>query len=476
MEKGNLSDPSFLRKMAEELLKKKPSKKSPYVADANILKLIHELEVHQIELELQNEELLSANNETQLAVKGYTEIFDFTPASYFTLTTEGDIISLNNSGAQMLRKAPDKLIKSKFALFLSDDTKPSFNTFLTKVFNSQIKQTCEVTLIIENKLALYLYIVGLNTFSGKTCHLNVIDITEKKSKEDELIRTLNNLTIANSEIASQKTEIEMRAKELLITNKELEQSLNLNADKNLFISILAHDLKSPFGALLGLTELLFGNVSQNDLAEIKSIANIINQSAKNIFDLLEDMLKWSSIQLGKISFEPKELIFTEIADEVINILNNYAISKNITFINSLSDELHVFADRNMLNAVLRNLISNAIKFTNNDGLIEISATHSNSNLIISVSDNGVGITSEILSKLFDISHFQSTAGTAKEEGTGLGLLICKEFVEKHGGKIWVESEVGKGSIFYFNMPFKVETKQSIVEVGDNKTSDSSEFI
>ncbi len=466
-EKGHKHEITNLRQKAEELLKKRQSKKSPFLADADNLKLIYELEVHQIELELQNEELMSANNETQIAVKEYKEIFDFTPASHFTLSKEGDIISINYSAALILGKAPDKLIKSRFALFLSDDTKPLFSTFLSKVFNSKIKQTCEVTVIKENKLALYVYIVGLAAFDGKTCHLNAIDITEKKSKEDELNRTLKNLATANSEIASRNAEIEKRAKELVITNKELEQSLNLNADKNLFISILAHDLKNPFGALLGLTELLFENISQNDLVEIKNISKIINQSAKNIFDLLEDMLKWSSIQLGKIPFEPKALIFTEITDEVITLLHNYAKSKNISITNSLSDELHVFADRNMLSAILRNLISNAIKFTNYDGLIEISATHSDSNLIISVSDNGVGIAPEILSKIFDISHFQSTTGTAKEEGTGLGLLICKEFVEKHGGKIWVESEVGKGSIFYFNMPFKVKKKQRLVDAGDN---------
>lgn len=235
--------------------------------------------------------------------------------------------------------------------------------------------------------------------------------------------------------------------------------MNLNADKNLFISILAHDLKSPFSVLLGLTEVLLESIRQIDLAGIETIAKEINQSAKNTFELLENMIKWARMQSGKMPFEPKKIKFADISREVIKILYPYAISKDITLIDSLSDDLYAFADRHMLDAVLRNLVSNSIKFTNPNGLIEISALQSDSNLIISVSDNGTGIEPERLSKLFDITQFQSTTGTAKEKGTGLGLLICKEFVEKHGGKIWVESVVGKGSVFYFNLPFKVESKE-----------------
>jgi signal transduction histidine kinase/ActR/RegA family two-component response regulator len=314
---------------------------------------------------------------------------------------------------------------------------------------------------------MHVYLLGLITKDGKECHINLVDITERKKNEEELKETLKQLTIANSEIALQKVEIEKQAKELLITNKELEQSLSLNTDKNLFISILAHDLISPFSVLLGLTELLLETIHQIDLVEIENIAKDINQSAKNTFVLLEDMLKWARMQSGRIPFESKKMKFADISNEVIKILHPYAISKNITLINSLSHELYVFADRYMLNAVFRNLVSNAIKFSNQNGIVEISAIQSESNLVISVSDNGIGIAPERLSKLFDISQFESTAGTAKEKGTGLGLLICKQFVEKHGGRIWAESKIGKGSTFYFDMPFKAELKEMNV-ISDHK--------
>lgn len=441
--------------MAEKLYQERLNKQMTPQSDVDKLKLLHELEVHQIELELQNNELLNAYRELDTANKNYKELFDFTPACYYTLSKEGEILDLNLSGANILGKQPFELKKGRFGFFVSNETKPIFNLFLINIYNTKLKQSCEVTLLIENHSPTHVYIIGQATDDGKACNINMIDITERRKTEDELKTILTDLTIANNKIELQKVEIEQRAKELLITNKELEQSLNLNSDKNLFISILAHDLKSPFSVLLGLSELLKENITQIDLKEIQSIAKEINQSAQNTFVLLEDLLKWAMIQSGKLPFEPKKMNFEEISNEVIQILRPYAVSKNINVINSISDELYVYADRYMLKAVFRNIVSNAIKFTKLNGTVKISALQSESDLKILIEDNGVGIESDRLSNLFDISHFQSTAGTAKENGTGLGLLVCKEFVEKHGGKIWVESEIGKGSKFYFNMPFNV---------------------
>jgi signal transduction histidine kinase len=150
------------------------------------------------------------------------------------------------------------------------------------------------------------------------------------------------------------------------------------------------------------------------------------------------------------------LSFADICRDILKTLNINAGLKNITIDYSATDHINVFADNDMLKTVLRNLVSNAIKFTNNGGAINITAEQTHSNITISVSDNGVGIKPDNLTKLFDISQVLSTTGTAKETGTGLGLLLCKEFVEKHGGKIWVESESGKGSNFKFTLPIFAE--------------------
>ncbi len=229
----------------------------------------------------------------------------------------------------------------------------------------------------------------------------------------------------------------------------------LNADKDLFISILGHDLKSPFNNILGLSELLTKNIHNYDIDKIEKLANGINISARNTYNLLDDLLVWISSQQGSIVFKPQNLSLSDIINDVLITLNPTAKVKNI-LINCLAeDQLNVFADSDMIKTVLRNLVTNAIKFTNNGGAININAEQTDSSLTISVSDNGIGITPDDLKKLFDISEVLTTKGTAKETGTGLGLLLCKEFVKKHGGKIWVESEFGKGSEFKFTLPNKL---------------------
>jgi signal transduction histidine kinase len=226
----------------------------------------------------------------------------------------------------------------------------------------------------------------------------------------------------------------------------------LNADKDRFISILGHDLKNPFNNILGLSEVLTDEIASLKTEEIEDIAKDIHKSATITNNLLDDILMWAKTQQGKIPFNPLKLSFADICKNTIGPLNSTAHSKNITIDYSTVDNSIVYADIDMLKTVLRNLVSNAIKFTNNGGAININAEENSENTTISVSDNGVGIPTDNLAKLFDISEVLTTKGTAKETGTGLGLLLCREFVEKHGGKIWVESEVGKGSDFKFTLP------------------------
>jgi signal transduction histidine kinase len=241
--------------------------------------------------------------------------------------------------------------------------------------------------------------------------------------------------------------------EITLKNHELQK---LNADKDLFISILGHDLKNPFNNLLGLSEVLAEDIHNLNIDEIEEIAGNINKSAKITNHLLEDILIWARTQQGKISCKPQNLNFTNICQDAVEVLNSNAKAKNITIDYSKVDHSIVYADIDMLKTVLRNLVSNAIKFTNSGGVIRITAVQTDSNVTISVSDNGIGIPSENLAKLFDISEVLTTKGTGSETGTGLGLLLCKEFVEKHGGKIWVESEIGKGSDFKFTLPMPTE--------------------
>jgi two-component system, sensor histidine kinase and response regulator len=256
-------------------------------------------------------------------------------------------------------------------------------------------------------------------------------------------------------MAKDVTERKHAENELKTNERKLHQ---LNIDKDRFISILGHDLKSPFNNILGFSEVLTEDIRKLNVDEIEDIAININKSARITNSLLEDILMWATVQRGKIPFNPQKLSLADICKNILEILNPGAYAKNITVFYSVADNINVYADIDMLKTIILNLVANAIKFSNRGGRININAEQNPGNVIISVSDNGVGIAPDNLAKLFDISEIITTKGTAKETGTGLGLLLCKEFVEKHSGKIWVESEAGKGSEFKFTLPYNLEPK------------------
>ena len=241
------------------------------------------------------------------------------------------------------------------------------------------------------------------------------------------------------------------------TLKENEKKLvQLNVDKDRFISILSHDLRSPFNTLIGLSDVLKEDLRKLPMDEIEEIVGNINNTTRNTYNLLEEILLWVKAQQGKIPFKPQSLNFKDVCRSILETLEVSAKAKNIRINCLMPDGLQVFAEAEMLKTVLRNLVSNAIKFSNNGGLVTISCEQTLSEVTIIVADNGVGISHEDLPKLFDISQVITTKGTLNESGTGLGLLLCKEFVEKHGGKIWVESEIGMGSSVKFTIPISAD--------------------
>ncbi len=228
--------------------------------------------------------------------------------------------------------------------------------------------------------------------------------------------------------------------------------LQLNVDKDRFISILGHDLKGPLYTTLEISELLSANIQDYKTAEMETILSEMSQSLRITFNLLEDILTWTKAQSGKVPFEPREVAVRDICEHVIEVLGPKAAAKSIEVEIQAKDSISVNADIDMLKTILRNLLSNAIKFTHEGGKIKLQAEENTDHILLSVSDNGIGIASKNLGKLFSISEIYTTKGTAKEKGTGLGLMLCNEFVEKHGGKIRVESEEGKGSTFQFTLP------------------------
>jgi len=186
--------------------------------------------------------------------------------------------------------------------------------------------------------------------------------------------------------------------------------------------------------------------------KIERFLKLIFTSSINGNKLLENLLQWSRSQTGRIAYDPVNLNLSTIIQEVINLLDGDALHKNISLQPIIDHSLTVLADENMVKTILRNLISNAIKFTPNNGSIFIKTTSMQNEVEVTIEDTGVGIPTDTLPRLFQIDKAITTKGTAQEQGTGLGLLLCKEFIEKHNGKIWIESEVGKGSKFRFTVP------------------------
>lgn len=243
------------------------------------------------------------------------------------------------------------------------------------------------------------------------------------------------------------------AEQLSSDLKESEKQLKNNiSTKDKLFSIIAHDLKNPFHSILGLSELLIEEMNSCEDADNKRALTHINSSAKSTLILLDNLLNWSITQTGQASIHPEKQCLSTIIQEVFLLLNSSAENKNITLNFLYPEEIIVHADLNMIKTILRNLVSNAIKFTNLNGKINVYALRKDNFIEITVSDNGVGMDEEALNKLFKLETNESTYGTENEKGSGLGLILCKEFVEKHGGKIWVESESGKGSSFKFTLP------------------------
>ncbi len=255
---------------------------------------------------------------------------------------------------------------------------------------------------------------------------------------DEVIIIVRNIS------KRKKTEAEIQQK-----NQELQK---LNATKDKFFSIIAHDLKSPFNSIVGFSDLLIDQVKENDLDGIESYAEIIQKSSNRAMDLLTNLMEWSRSQTGRIIFKPESCDLFGIINETSGVLLEAARQKSIDIKNEVLTGTMINADKAMIGIILRNLVANAIKFTNTGGWIKLSARKYTHETIVTVHDNGVGISEANIEKLFRIDENYTTSGTNKEQGTGLGLILCNEFIEKHGGRIWVKSQVGHGSAFSFSLP------------------------
>lgn len=254
-------------------------------------------------------------------------------------------------------------------------------------------------------------------------------------------------------LINQKKNLEQIVKERTAEINSQNLQLNtLHATKDKFFSIISHDLRGPLHSLTSFSSLLLHHANELSKEEIQMVSQNLDKSLKNLFPLLDNLFEWSRSQNGMLEFTPDMLNLTEILQQCKQLLDGQAEQKNIRIINKAEQPLAVFANKNLLTSVFRNLISNAIKFTPSEGTITLDASLQGKEIVVTICDTGVGMTKEAQQKLFQLGIMHTTIGTAKEKGTGLGLILCKDFVEKSGGRIWVESEAGKGTTFFVSIP------------------------
>ncbi|HKJ31126.1 MAG TPA: hybrid sensor histidine kinase/response regulator [Balneolales bacterium] len=293
---------------------------------------------------------------------------------------------------------------------------------------------------------------------GDTKDIPVILLTGKTETEDILkgfeVGAADYITKPYNSaelLARVKTHLELKQSrnELRKKNNEL---IKLNEHKNTFFSMVSHDLRNPLMGFLNLAEILKDDYDNLDDARVKQFINLLYDAADEMQKLLGNLLEWSRLEMGKIQVDPENIDLNEIITNNVNLFKTNAREKSITIKQNTDDEIKVYADKNMVDAVIRNVLSNSIKFTNDGGIINITSNSKNGSKYVSIKDNGIGMPKKTLDNLFSVKNINSSKGTRNEKGTGLGLLLCKQMLDQNNGVLNVESEQGKGTNVQIILP------------------------
>lgn len=357
----------------------------------------------------------------------FEHIFNISPDLIFILDLENNILCANQALAERVGVLPQELNGTKcFRIMHQKDEPPAF-CVCNQLLKNEPDHTYEM--FIENM--------------GGWFNISVTPLLNDDGVMEGSIH-----------IARNNTDRKHYEKAVQIKYKEL---VKVNAGKDKFFSIITHDLRSPFQLLLGYTGLLVDQLPNLTSGEIQKYAVGIRNSATNFFNLLETLLEWSRIQQGTITINREAVLLLSIVNDSIVLIQESLKNKGIVITCDIQAGLYVFTDKYIIQTVIRNLLSNAMKFTPKGGKISISANpHGNKIVEISISDTGIGMSNEIVDNLFRIDVKTNRSGTDGEPSAGLGLIICKDFIDMLGGKIWVESKEGKGSVFYFTERLFVE--------------------
>ncbi len=395
--------------------------------ETQIVELKKQIEVLKLDSPFHNEEEQKTElfNEKE-SWKDINAIINNMGDSIFVKDNQSKLLLINDAFCKIFELSRAEIIGKTLAEDVPLDERESFLKIDKQVLANGLENINEESLTVRGNETIFISTRKTRFINskGEKFLVGVIrDITDRKKTEQALI----------------ESEAQLR---------------ELNATKDILFSIIGHDLRGPFGNILVLSELLIEALKDVDLVESEQYLGMINTTAKNSLSLLDNLLKWAKCQTGQFNFKSEKINIASSIQEVLELSNAHAKTKNISLSLIKSDKIELKSDEEIFKTILRNLISNAIKFTNPGGAIDLFVTSKQHEVEVTISDNGIGINKETCKKLFSISSNISSLGTANEVGSGFGLFLCKEFVEKLGGRIWVESEEGKGSDFKFTLPLK----------------------
>ncbi|MBM2815684.1 MAG: response regulator receiver sensor signal transduction histidine kinase [Ignavibacteria bacterium] len=397
---------------------------------------------------------LEAGRYNQFFIRNMLEA---SPGPFFILSNDFLIQNVNTQAELATGEKRERLFGSQLMQYFTHEEK--LMSAISKMYKSGEKQECELEIKHRNGfLSPVVLNISINYDNqGKAAGIFALalDASESRSIEEELKQYIVALRLT-------VRLTEERAEEIKKLNIQLSQSeaqlKELNAAKDKFFSIVAHDLKNPLSGFISFSEMLAKDIALLSKEDITDMLKEMSNSARSLFKLLENLLQWSRLQRGVMEFNPDNFNLHEITEMNIDVVRINASNKQISINNNVPQDIFTYCDVNMSNTIIRNLITNSIKFTNPGGNITIYAENFDERFIkICVKDTGVGMSQETIDKLFKIEFNLSSRGTADEIGTGLGLILCKDLVDKNGGNIWVESQPEQGSSFFFTLPINSAT-------------------
>ena len=424
-----------LRRRAEDQLREKAETSLPPCTEAEPLKLLHELQVYRVELEMQNAELRQSRNEAETTLERYTDLYDFAPVGYVTLDRNGTIRAVNLTGSSLMGVERSRLIGHRFEQFVSIAGRSIFSAFLGKVFMGPVKEACEVTLLKEEKTEIFVQIEGIVAESGVECRIALIDITERKRSEEAL------------RLAKETAEVLRLAKEAAEATTKA---------KSQFLANMSHELRTPMTGILGMLQLAL----EENLAPVpREYLETSLSSARSLLRILNDILYMAKIEAEKLTIEEKPFSLKVCLTETVDIVSPEIRRKGLEFAISVAKGVPdtLVGDNVRLRQVLINLVGNAVKFTERGKVVVRVSSGTTSpdgkrKFTFAVTDTGIGIPAGNKEVLFHAFSQLDATHSRRYGGTGLGLAICSGIVELMGGTISFESEEGVGSTFSFTIP------------------------